>query len=721
MAEDVLYHPAAALRKKIDNLVDARTSDLVELFIEHLETDCSRVHLCRAVEDGRFAPETKGQDILTLLDWASDKSFTWQAGEDAGIDPITPEETAPAVHTGSGEAVDDERAAALAGFADLAFAQARADSEFVEWFKRIGELELYEKFPPSWGLDTAAWSQIFGDHDPVPTIDFHLSEFFDNDVKDRECRSISLSEQDIPIWRYVIEALSDIPWRIRIDEPELPKEQKVRALRAVLCLPEELGPTLTISDPDLCGIIELSPDWLTGRLIDWWVSSDILWTRQNDKGVNDVLPDQVALIYRILVRHLVDWPVMEDSQLEEQFSVTAEDIANLPSYLPTSGKSYERIVDAFWDATEFSGDEIWYRTSLTKAVYLARPRLFRNRFPFASNAILTLAELAHEDGYWLAHFCDAVDRPDQIFRYLSFVTSPVSDDPWIGRLQLIEMARNRKNAYENALEEMLRDGHFELARAWWAFFMASQSQMFSGFGLGSPESRGIIEIAERLLPDEGIERAFEFVRAMAADTKDLLDQRIMLDLLPKRSAKGEILELSPKTPDDFLAHRITREIWDLLHPETHQDLRDAEALWSRSFREMGAGRIDWGGLGVIYARAVEREMKAHLVPLLAALRAAGLIREGKRATIGSIAKACEEAKAGIAARKSEDPDHLGQIVSRLDDAFRQELGVITAIRNRAAHGDRSDPVIHLEFLALRVSIFEQGVFRTIVECGQSAS
>lgn len=709
MADDIVYHPTAALKMKIDDLTEAHTAALIALLIEHYATGCDRAHLRFAVEKGVFSIRTSGQDILKVLDWASDKVFVLK---DVAQDGDPPEKALP-VAANLKEVSDDE---AADRFYQLGWEMASAAMALEQSFQNLGETERYPNFPPSWGLDTATWAEIFGTYDPIPAIDFYLGAFFDDDIADPPRTQITLSAHDIIIWRDIIDKLSGIDWNIRIDEPELSGDQKARALRAVLALPEDIGPVPELADPDLHEIIELAPDWLAGRLIDWWSSHDS--TEFEAEGVFGQISDQVDVVYRTMVKHLVDWQNLDEEALHAEFSVTRETIADLPDYVPTSASSYERIVNAFWWAISEISDNRWLRHDLTRAIYLARSRVFRDRFPFASDSILVLGELADKDGYWLAHFCGHQKSPEQIFRYLSFLTVPIDDDRWVGRLQLVEKARERHAVYEGALDEMVRDGNLELARAWWAFFMASQAWMFSGFGLGSQESRRIIEIAEGMLPDGRLERAFEFVGVMAEYIDDPLDSRVILGLLPKRQEGGEVVRLSQRPADEFLSDRISETIWNQLHPSTHKDLRDAESLWERVSREMGAGRNDWGGLGMHYARAVEREMKAHLTPLMAELRKAGLLASKELKGIGAFVNGIEKARAGLASRTGSEFGNLGEIVIRLDDAFSGKLRVLTAIRNKAAHGDGADPVVRMEFIELRAAILEHGAFRTIVECGQ---
>lgn len=710
MADGVVYHPSAKLRKKIDGLANPDTSDLIELLIEHYDSKCDRTHLGNVVKDGHFSSVANPNDILRLLAWASNKSFLTELEDESDFVADAGDGIGPIGAAG----LSGSRAEAFSRIAINAYNLAEVQTRLDEAFRRIGESEKYGNFPPSWGLDTAQWFQTFGDHDPIPAIAFYLANFFEDGIETKEYLQIILVASDLIIWRCIIDAMSALPWRIGIDEPDLTREQKKRALNVAFCLPDEIGEALTIADQDLCEIIKLSPGWMASRLIEWWATHDFDWLSPNEVGVVELIPDQIDLVYRIMVKHLVDWRHLDRDELQEQFSVTPEVIGNLPDYFPTYSRSYEKIVEAFWEANWKLSVDRWYLSSLTKAVYLARSRIFRSRFPFPSDSIFALGNLDQEEGYWLAHFCNAKENPQQIFKYLSFLTERVDDDPWIARLQLVEKARERMNAYENALGEMIRDCNLELARAWWAFFMASQSQMFSGFGLGSVESRRIIAIAENLLPDEGLEMAFEFVRTMAADAKDPLDERIVNDLLPRKSNSAAIVDLAPRQADDFFGERITRGVWERLHPETRQDIRDADTLWTMSYREMGAGRIDWGGVGVIYARAFEREMKAHVTPLLKSLREGGVIGGRKWDTIGSIVKACEDASALL---RDQVGHPLSNVISELDDAFRGELRVITAIRNRAAHGDNSDPVLYTEFIELRTAIFVHGAFRIIVDCG----
>ena len=347
MADDVLYHPSAALRKRIDSLSSPSTSELIGLLIEHLDAGSPRNWLAQAVKEGRFSARAHGHDILKLLTRASRWSFyTGQVEDESGKAGLA-EETAPAASVPSALSEDAGR-----NIEELAFAQSEADSQLVEQFRNIAEAERYPNFPPSWGLDTATWTQTFGDHDPVPVINFYLASFFDEDISATGYTAICLSEPDFVIWHAVIAALAGIPWRIRIDEPELTAEQKARALQAALGLPEEIGPGLSLADSDLSEIIGKAPGWMASRLADWWTLDDIAWQRTNVDGVDDVLPDQVEVIYRIMIRHLVDWKQMDEEDLRDQFSVVADDLVNLPDYLPTCAHSYSRLVDAFWDAVD---------------------------------------------------------------------------------------------------------------------------------------------------------------------------------------------------------------------------------------------------------------------------------------------------------------------------------------------------------------------------------
>lgn len=724
MTDEVLYHPAAALAKTIENLVEPDRTDLVHLMIEHLDEGVPRAHLARAVEAGRFGSRVCEQAMHDLLDWAVNKTFSYpsETADHHANGPGDPDETTAldsAVLGSEGKAHPKINLQIV----ELARAAAESERRLEQHFRHIACSERHPGFPPGWGLDTLTWSQVFGPHDPVPTIEFYLRNLFDDAGETRDYVDVRLDDHDIAIWRAIVEALSLMDWQIGFGAPELSAEQKVRALIAVLGLPDKVGPALGLGDRDTGEIMMMSPGWMASRLIDWWALADIEWHRRNDEKTREEVPGQAEVVYRIMIRHLVDLETMSDEELDEAYGVIHEDLEDLPNYAPTGASSHKRIVEAFWEAFDEWEDDRWRRAGLTRALYHARGCVFAGRFPFPYDSIVALADLSREEGYWLAHFCNSQALPEQVFPYLSFHTTPLPNSPFEKRQEMINRARRRLLYYRSALEEMVVDGMIELARAWWAFFMASQSQMFAGFGFGvsAAEARSIVEVADDLQPDPGIAKAFAFVRLMALEEGDPLMVRTTLALIPGHSGDVSASVIGEKPANDFLTSRITPEVWKALHSETRQDLIDAENLWDRAARELGAGRLDWGGLGIVYARAVERETKAHVLPLLEKLRSEGRLAKGRRIeTIGSIVSAVGTAIEELKPLGDSECSALSETLTTIHEAFSGNLGAVTKIRNRAAHGDSSAPVLWMEFVELRSAIFEGGAFRTILACRQAA-
>jgi hypothetical protein len=233
----------------------------------------------------------------------------------------------------------------------------------------------------------------------------------------------------------------------------------------------------------------------------------------------------------------------------------------------------------------------------------------------------------------------------------------------------------------------------------------------------------VVDVASSLLPDEAVQRALIFALSVTKKHSSALQYRITSSLLSgileqsSGPTKGDVISLniSSKHAAAFLEKTVGPETWSALGEQSRLDLIEAEQLWGRSFFELGAGRADWGALIALYSRAIEAEVREHIVPLVNRLQKVGLCQV-KEMTLGGCIKAIREAKKAMRLSGSLPiAERDRRAVDKLHAFFTDINSFIDTYRNHAAHGNRERPITSLQLTSWRIAMFDGGLFKVVVE------
>ncbi len=346
------------------------------------------------------------------------------------------------------------------------------------------------------------------------------------------------------------------------------------------------------------------------------------------------------------------------------------------------------------------------------------------------DAQICLNGLRGKAGFWLADLSIWLPMPNDesvidytVFGYRDFTEQYGSDSGDGDDIRTNQRAIRRLNAYRSAFESIRNQRLDELAKAWWAFFIASQAIAFRGFGLPATQIADIVDIAGSLMPDEAVRRALRFAIKVTEDHGSPLQLRIAKSVISRilrnssQLTENEIIHLniSKSTAAAYLEKALGAKTWAALGERSRDDLIEAEQLWGRTAFEFGAGRSDWGGLVGYYSRAIEREVRNHIGPLVNELQKIGVCQVNEL-TLGGCVKVIREAKNAI--RKSDallisEPHRLA--VKKLHDFFTEQHSFIEAYRNRAVHGNEEKPITNTEFANWRSMMFDGKLFTVIIE------
>lgn len=284
-------------------------------------------------------------------------------------------------------------------------------------------------------------------------------------------------------------------------------------------------------------------------------------------------------------------------------------------------------------------------------------------------------------------------------------------------------AIRRLNAYRAAFESIKSERLDELAKAWWAFFIASQAIAFRGFGLSAAQIAEVLDVASSLLPDEAVQRALRFALRVTEESSSPLQFRITKSLVSgilERSSgltKGDVvsLSISKERAAAYLEKTVGPETWSALDEQSRHDLIEAEQLWGRSAFELGAASRDWGALIALYFRVIEAEVREHIGPLVNRLQKAGVCQV-KQPTLGGCLKAIRDAgkvmkePGGLQSAERDRPR-----LHKLHAFFVEQYSFLEVYRNRAAHGNREEPITDEEFTRLRIAMYAGGLFKVVIE------
>ncbi|WP_394730012.1 hypothetical protein [Altererythrobacter sp. GH1-8] len=709
-------------------------SDFLRLVTEYYQSDIPRAPLIKALSQHEIAYFrcTEGE-AETFLDWAVGMDISFS--EDA--QKVDSEELRSGQTDGvSTESHPDQEV--LRGISEAAWELAKEDANAERAFDDLRKEMKYGSFPPGWEHQSARWEAVFGNLDPIPTIDLYIREsFLPQDIEEafkpaevndgsRGFTAVTAQDGEEIIWREAVAILC----AALIDPPECESD-------------EEYFEQTQESAPTVASIIGL-PDRIFPWVAPWDSRFEDLWAKAK--------PPLLALALQYAVEFAVDGykgaeiqPAPESydperaifsyfffllGNLAGQTLVSFEELGEVQDFFNSDqyrriyliAKKHPREFDYFEETWSlFSAEEeqlIGNRSSthLVRLLFSYRDYIYGGRLPFAqyTDQVLTIGPVrSKHGGHWLADFSG--QGLAYLLDYMSFSRLDSDARPTDNQLTRTADARLRFRTYHRALRTMREEGLEDLATAWWSFFIASQAQTFGGLGLGSRETHQIFQIAAELGPDPRLERAKRFLLEMTSESGDQLSYAIAKSLVKPSDADAPVPLPQPDL-EQFVAGRLGVEVWERMSEGARRDLIEAEALFSRAYREMGAGRSDWGGLIMPFARAFEAEATRQWQPFFKELCDAGALseKESTGLTIGKYAHVLRSMlkrleKGNKVTVRREAKERALEIVEAFDGVFLP----LRQLRNRAAHADSEAPVTSDEFLWLRSSIYDQKAFEVL--------
>jgi hypothetical protein len=589
------------------------------------------------------------------------------------------------------------------------FQEARKIGEAIASGNEFGRSHKYWFFRPAWEVDSALWSEIFGEDDPALVIAHYASSFFKTSVSNPTPRVITLSPSDVFVFDWVIQNAAKVICSGKGSKSETWVSMFRGAIATACRLENILHCAIKWTSADFLRAITETPDWLAPHLLNYWAERIDFASElpKADADCTNNLIHQAEFIACCLLKHIAP-----------HFDASCTPV---PTFSFISDRTIVSARDSI-ECIEIEADANVLKPllrSLTVAIYEARDPFFGGIFPFTFHeAKDIIGSLVHETGYWLADFTyyDAEVYEEDFDDFGLFSRNVVNYAD--GSIRRNWHAQRRYESYKDAYLSMEREGLSELACAWWAFFIASQVLAFPGFGLAGGELKDVTNHTASLMKDRCVAKAVRFAVAQEQDRLPSLASRISLALLqkmisePTETSSPQIvhLGLSDAQIEVYLRERIEPNIWSGLTEQSRQDLIEAEQLWVRAAPEFGAGRSDWGALVAIYSRPIEAEVRSHLGPLLERLGRAGLCTV-KDLTLGGCVQGIREAKKALRTGHYPNVSDVDKArIAELHQFFVSQDGFIESFRNRANHGNRENPITPQEFLRWRTAIFEDRLF-----------
>lgn len=488
---------------------------------------------------------------------------------------------------------------------------------------------------------------------------------------------------------------------------------------------------MNYEDEDICALVCKLPEWIAIRLIDYWLVhfGDLL---DGESELGRTL-EQFRFVVGSVIKHLT---TPSEYGLEEVSEFSHEELESFPSFEHISDDTIYTVCHKIHQINaDITNIEFIYYL-LSKAIYNSRIKIFGGVFPFSfDDAGLCLSGVENKAGFWLAHFSAfnpnwCANNPSldnyKVFESLDGKVFQGTYDFESGQItegRTNQRAIRRLNAYRAAFESIKGERVDELAKAWWAFFIASQAIAFGGFGLSAAQIAGVVDVASSLLPDEAVQKALTFALSVTKNHSPSLQFRITKSLVSgilERSSgltKSDVISLSisKERAAAYLEKTVGPETWSALGEQSRRDLIEGEQLWGMSALEMGAGRRDWGALIALYFRVIEAEVREHIGPLVNRLQKAGICQV-KEPTLDGCLKAIRDAgkvmkeSGGLKSSERDRPR-----LHKLHAFFVDQYSFLEVYRNRAAHGNREEPITDQEFTRLRTAMYAGGLFKVVID------
>jgi hypothetical protein len=245
----------------------------------------------------------------------------------------------------------------------------------------------------------------------------------------------------------------------------------------------------------------------------------------------------------------------------------------------------------------------------------------------------------------------------------------------------------------------------------------SKQAALAGGGVGD-----VCSICSDLIASPVMSKAVRLALNLEKQRPENLASRILINhltgLLTTSSAKptAEVTSIGiPKRyAESFLREKLGSDIWKMLHSLTRADLVEAEIRFSLASKDLAAGRADWGSFYMDYARAIEREVRLHLDPLVKRLNKAHRITEESEIPhreLGYYVNKIRDLRVAIRKKTFSISEIDHRHIIELSNLFTKN-GFIVVYRNVAAHGNKQ--ISDLQYLKCREGIFVGKLFGIVV-------
>jgi hypothetical protein len=568
-----------------------------------------------------------------------------------------------------------------------------------------GDDHRYWLFLPAWQIESAAWNQAFGEHDPACVIGFYLSRMFKKPQTDPALPpAIKITPADAALMDQVLRMCSEA-LAGEVGFSRCSPEFVMRCLVTGSGLQDVVPGGLVWVDDDFCKCLEQIPDWLTMPIIRYWCG---LRFDDEDTAMWSALSRQAQFICRLVF----DLPADDDTIVKFLDQIHIIKISS--HYIENHVQSSE--------AQDFAT----FASETARRLCGARQSVFGNVLPLTfDEAGEMLVDLTWQNPTWLTEICRLSPGGDDSGSSPLWVIPPgehKEESPDSRRdLRTDVRAVERYRAYRFVYDGMQEEHLTELATAWWAFFIASQARAFSSLGIPTDQMAEAAEIASALLPNQGLEQAIRLALDICEEAGSLdsrqtaaILRRLLRDR-PTPDGSDSVVEFAVPAAavEKFLITTLGASTWQQLENQTKRDLIEAERLFSVAYRELGAGRADWGSLIALYARAVEAEIRTRLKPIIESATAAGACTS-REPTLGGCISAIREAKRSIRIGGGQGLSETERELIVSANAFFAKHSFLEASRNRAAHGNREQPIGAAELLRWREAMFHHGLFAELV-------
>jgi hypothetical protein len=703
---DVVLHPHTAAMKALLGEADSKSgAHLAKMLVEAIVKGLPRSPFVSFFGKEREHLTIDVDSFLDFMDWTRRNMFRVETTIDPAakveITPTQgPADEAPAIS-------DPARDQLLNAVFEAGVADAEKSQRLESYFAEIASDHRYGWFIPGWQFDGADWSAWFKDNDPCVTISFFLDALFAGPAPTRaRGATYTLTDAD----RELVDILLDLGASRLMEEGyfEGRDREEVRALLNALCEAWRWGEGISSFSPDYFAFASEAPKLLRQAMIAKWAEDGPEWAYHHKLIDDDTLSEQHRFVVAYLVKTLQRLGAPPNCVHKVEDIYDAQEFDDYPSDDTCDADLLLSVKDAFW-TTALEINDIQYDKVLSEAIYNARDSVMGGVFPFSRNDSYSyIGALQADVRFWLTIFSgySAKGVTFYVDQYFGDKFSLLEGDPYLAfpwetsapdKQPIVadsSRAEKRWRAFRLAVQGMSEGRLDELARAWWAFFLASQARAFANLGLSPTQIGDVADQTRKLLPDDQIERSIAYALACLNDKLPLTS----------RVLRRELASLSPhehremptdanafgKRTEEFIIQRVGEQTWRALHPGSRTELVAAERLWDWAAREFGL-RHDWGGIVLHYAGVIESEMKLHWAGALDELERHGLMKKNGERTLGAMKHALRAAQQAI--RK----DQAGGLTQLVREKITQSKPLIdnlpfwTDVRNNAAHGNRDKP------------------------------